>query len=120
MTAPDVFPGRTGVNGFATSEIPATTIAERIQRLVDLADGWITMPGSIGTVTEFMVAWNDGFVAPFRDALPKPHVAVGPDWRELISFLSDRFGADPSAVTCVDDVDRAAEEMAVRLQIPGM
>lgn len=120
VTAPAVFPRRPGANPHVTREIAAATISERIHRLVDLADATIAMPGSLGTVTEFLVAWNSGFVAPFRGDRPKPHVAVGPLWPRLVELLTAEFGADPGYVTCVDDVGAAVAAVRAGLHSAGL
>ncbi len=115
VTAPPVFPHRARANPHVAEEITADTISERIHRLVTIADATITMPGSLGTVTEFLVAWNTNFVAPLRGATPQLQVAVGPMWRRLVDHLATEFGADDSFVTCVDNVDAAARIVIDRL-----
>lgn len=108
VTAPAVFPNREGPNPHLTRELTASTISERIHRLVDLADAAIALPGSLGTVTEFIVAWNDRLVAPMSRSEPKPLVAVGSELARLVDLLTEGFAADPSYITCVDDVNSAA------------
>jgi len=112
VTAPAVFPDREGPNGHITTEIVAATISERIHRLVDLADAVVTLPGSIGTFTELVVAWNVATVAPLSGRVPPTHVAVGPVWREVLAYLAPRVDGDLSLVTCVDTVDEAAAIVA--------
>lgn len=108
ITAPTVFPDRHGPNPHLSRELTAVTISERIHRLVDLADAAVALPGSLGTITEFVVAWNDRFVAPLSRAIPKPLVAVGSDLAHLVDLLAHRFSADPSFITRVPDVAAAA------------
>ncbi len=115
VTAPAVFPERSGPNGHLSAEIVATTISERIHRLVDLADAVITLPGSIGTFTELVVAWNVASVAPLSGQPLLPHIAVGPLWREVLDFLAPRLEADVSLVTCVDTVEEAASAVFAAL-----
>lgn len=119
VTAPAVFPERSGPNGHLSAEIVATTITERIHRLVDLADAAITLPGSIGTFTELVVAWNVAALAPLGGGPPLPHVAVGPLWREIVDFLAPRLDVDASLVTCVDTVDEAAAAVLAALGRPA-
>ncbi len=117
VLAPSVFPGRSGPNGHLTSSVSASSIGERIQMLVNMADAAVTLPGSIGTLAEFLVAWNTAFVAGFSAARPIPLITVGQEWRMLADTLADRFGADTSYITFADTVEEAAE--AIRLAIPG-
>lgn len=109
VTAPGVFPGRSGVNRFVTDEQPADTLTERIHRLIYHADAVVALPGSIGTLTELMSAWNLAFVAPFSASVPKPVIAVGPLWADLVPYLAERLRTDGTLVSCVDTVDQAAD-----------
>lgn len=119
VTAPSVFPDRAGANGWVGTLQTAETISERIHRLVDMADAMVTMPGSLGTVTEFMVAWNDGFVSVRKGLSPKPHVAVGPQWPPLVKLLAERFGADRSPLMFAPDVEVAVEMLVGALGDAG-
>lgn len=119
VTAPEVFPDRSGVNSSVTAEEAAETIAGRIARVVDMADATITLPGSIGTLAEFIVSWNSCFVAPLRGDRPKPNIVVGPTWRRLVDQISDEIGADRSLVTCVNSMSEAAETLKTHFGMPG-
>lgn len=116
VTAPDVFPHRDSVNRFVKEHIRAASLTERIHELVDIADASVALPGSIGTFTELMVAWNLAFVARFSDSPPHPVIAVGGLWQDLITDLSERLGTDASLVVCVPDVEAAVAE--VRRRVP--
>lgn len=116
VTAPDVFPGRTGVNRYVTDERPAETLTERIHQLVHHSDAVVALPGSIGTLTELMSAWNLAFVAPFSGRSPKPIIAVGPLWAELVPLLAERLSTNGALVRCVDSVDAAARLMITLLR----
>ncbi len=115
VTAPTVFPGRTGANPFVAIERPAPSLTERIHDMVSTTAASIALPGSIGTFTELMVAWNVAFVARFNGGSPAPVVAVGEVWREMVDVTVARLATDGSLVDCVDDVDGAAEIVARRL-----
>lgn len=121
VTAPTVFPERQGPNGYLSEEVVAASITERIHLLVSMADAAITLPGSIGTLAEFMVAWNRAFVARFSGEQPLLHVAVGGQWPALVEYLGRVFAVDPSPVRCLPDVDQAAEVVISQLrEIPGL
>lgn len=119
VTAPEVFPDRSGVNSSVTIEETTVTIAGRIARVVDIADATITLPGSIGTLAEFIVSWNTCFVAPLKGDRPKPNIVVGPTWRRLVEQISDEIGADRSLVMCVNSTNEAAETLKAHFGIPG-
>lgn len=110
ITAPTVFPGRTGANPYVSEEVRANSLSERIHELVAVADGAIALHGSIGTLTELMMAWNIAFIARFSAAEPLPVVAVGQRWADVISHLSESLETDDDLVTCVET---AAEAVAI-------
>ena len=110
VTAPKVFPHRETANRFVKEHIRAASLTERIHELVDIADVSVALPGSIGTFTELVVAWNLAVVAQFSDTPPHPVIAVGPAWRRLVSQLSEEFETDIDLVTCVDTVPEAVAE----------
>lgn len=117
VTVPDVFPGRAGANDWVAEEQPAPTIPLRIARLLEISDAAIALPGSIGTLTELVVAWNIGFVARFTGAAPYPLVTVGPKWRDLIEHLGRLLNTDATIVHCAPDVEAAVSEVARRLGV---
>jgi len=108
VTAPDVFPGRARVNEYVTDEQPADTLTERIHQLIYHSDGVVALPGSIGTLTELMSAWNLAFVAPFSDRTPKPIIAVGSHWAGIVTYLTEQLETDGTLVTLANNVDDAA------------
>lgn len=116
VTAPPVFPGRHGVNSFVTSEVTTSTISERIHRLIDLSDASVALPGSLGTFAELVVAWNDGFVAPFRGVEPKPVIALGPGWRSIVAHAVELVGASADFINCVDEVPQVTELLSAHFE----
>lgn len=115
VTAPAVFPDRPGANDHVGEEIAADTLSHRIHRIVEMSDAAIALPGSLGTFTELMVAWNEAFVAPFSRSTSRPVIAVGPVWRELVELLAEKIGADASFVTCVATIDEACQAVREHL-----
>jgi len=116
VTAPTVFPDRTGANEYVDDEAQASSLIERIGLLVDGTDGAIALWGSLGTATELLVAWNAAFVAPFSNNVSKPVVAVGEPWQMLVPLLEATLAIDPGSITVVDTVDDAARHMATVLR----
>lgn len=108
VTVPHVFPERAGGNAYLTREIRATTLLDRIERMLDGTVATVALPGSIGTVTELLIAWNLAYVARFSGADPKPVVAVGEGWQRIVPRLADELSTDAELVSCVSTVDAAA------------
>jgi uncharacterized protein (TIGR00725 family) len=115
VTAPTVFPGRVGANEHVVEERQASSLVERIGRLVEEADGAIALWGSLGTATELLVAWNIAFVAPFSSGIRKPVVAVGEPWTTIVPYLEESLGTDTGIVTVTDNVAEAVQHMTMTL-----
>ncbi len=118
VTAAAVFPSRSGANRHVSQIIDARTLAHRIHRIVDGTDASIALPGSIGTLTELMVAWNSAHVARFSDRRPKPVIALGETWKTMVENLVEFLQTDASLVSWADS-PRAALEMLRRWQEDG-
>ncbi len=110
-TAPTVFPDRSTPNPHLTVEMPAPTLTQRIHALLADAVAAVALPGSIGTFTELMVAWNLNFVAPFGGRVPRPLVAVGPLWQEVVPYLTERLAAPPDLVRCLPTPEAAVDHI---------
>jgi uncharacterized protein (TIGR00725 family) len=108
VTAPSVFPARTGANRYVSEERPAAGVSDRIRELVEAADAVVALPGSIGTFAELIMAWNLAFVAPFSGQRPKPIVTMGAAWAELVPLLAERLETDGDLVQFVTTPEEAA------------
>ena len=115
VTAPTVFPGRSGANQWVQNELPAEDLIRRIALLTDLADGYIALPGSIGTLAELVVAWNLAFVAPLAGRPFGPIATVGETWNELVPLLNDRLQSDRSSITNCATVSEAVAHVSAQL-----
>lgn len=93
VTAPDLFPRRSGANPYVTEEVESPTLTERIGRLTSLANGAIVLPGSIGTAAELLIVWNTNHIARGKRGTRFPTVAVGDHWRELWELMTSGLGA---------------------------
>lgn len=106
-TAPELFPMRVGANEWVHVESPQPTLSLRIAQLVDESVATIALPGSIGTLTELMVAWNASHVEALGERRPCPVIAVGEKWARLVAFIADEVDGSADLVTHVADVDAA-------------
>lgn len=115
ITAPAVFPERSGTNPWIGEERAHASLTERIHDIITLTDATITVPGSIGTLTELLAAWNTAFVARFSGQHPKPVITVGHPWLTLVPHLTLSLATDGSLVTTTHDVDQAVATVLERL-----
>jgi uncharacterized protein (TIGR00730 family) len=68
------------VNPYVLEEIHTANFYERFGWLVDRADGYVAMPGGIGTLAEVSFAWQEVLLG----IVPKrPLILVGEEWRAL-------------------------------------
>jgi hypothetical protein len=111
VTAPAVFPDRSGANEWVQHELIADDLANRIALLNNLADGCIALPGSIGTLAELVVAWNLAFVAPFAGTRFGPIATVGPTWLELVPLLTERLASNSEGIAMCRTVDDAVRHV---------
>ncbi len=109
VTAPLLFPQRSGPNPYVTRERQVTTLTERLHELVDSTDAHVFLAASLGTMAELMLAWNLAHLAALRGEQPKPIIAVGASWSHLVPLLAEALQADDTLVSCVEDVAGALE-----------
>jgi predicted Rossmann-fold nucleotide-binding protein len=117
VTVPDLFPDRSGANGYVAEEVKTSSLAERIDHLTDLSAGSIVLPGSIGTLAELGVAWNLAFVARYSGSIPKPVVTVGESWSRIVADLIGVLETDPRLVMPVQTVEQAVAVIADRVPL---
>ena len=100
-----VFSGRTP-NPYLTRLQHTESLLERLQTLMG-TDGYIALEGSVGTLTEFFLAWNLSLV---ELATPRPLICLGPSWQALLKSLHGGGWYRPATVR--DSVFVAADPQA--------
>ena len=73
-------------NSWIAELVHFETLRDRLLHLVWESDGYVVMPGGFGTMLELLTALE--FVHA-RDLTPRPLVAYGPFWRELLDPMHD-------------------------------
>lgn len=73
------------LNHWVNEEVRYESLEERVLHLVKCNDGMIVLPGGVGTLSEFALAWN--FIQ-VHEMLPRPLVLLGGMWRELIAAFA--------------------------------
>lgn len=110
ILAPRVFSGRhsTG-NPFLTRVVMSRSINERIGKLVDAAEYIFVSGGTIGTLTELLVAWNEAAVRPMHGGVTKKLYLLKSFWQETVSRLMEAVGIYPEDCKLLTFVDSAEE-----------
>lgn len=117
VTAPSLFPGRSGANRYVTQLVEAESLLTRIGSMIARSDGIIALPGSIGTATELLIAWNTNYLATRNNGQPIPTAAVGEGWRLVARALMESAGAEEN-IHLVSSADDAVSWVLGRLQTP--
>ena len=114
VTAPTLFPRRAGANRHVTLEFRAHSLAERIGLLLQHSSALVALPGSLGTLTELLMAWNDAFLA--SPELLKPVFAVGPTWATVVPALGRWLDADIGLITLVAEPEQVVPSLEHHLR----
>lgn len=115
ITAPTLFPDRHSANQYVNELIEATSLSDRIGRMIDRAVATIALPGSIGTAAELVVAWNTNNIARRMGGSPIPTTAVGRGWAAVATTLSEEINAVSSEIHLADDIDSGLDWLIAQL-----
>lgn len=109
VTAPSLFPERSGPNAYVKELIEADGLLSRIGTMIERAGGVIALPGSIGTATELLVAWNHNYLTRRNGGKVLPTVAVGEGWRNMARAFLELGSAEAGDVQLVAKPDQAVD-----------
>lgn len=73
----ELFEKRGGANPWVLERVHTPDLFERLRTIVDRADGFVAVPGSIGTLTEVFLVWT---LLSVRGRAPAPLVLLGSHW----------------------------------------
>uniref|UniRef100_A0A7S3Z841 Cytokinin riboside 5'-monophosphate phosphoribohydrolase n=1 Tax=Lotharella globosa TaxID=91324 RepID=A0A7S3Z841_9EUKA len=91
VVVPTVFPSRKNGNEFLTQKIEAKCIEERVAKLVADAGAFVVLPGSLGTLTELIMAWNTAVLAPLSGKKPPPVIAFKEPWEDIMKSVATKL-----------------------------
>ena len=77
----ELFEARGPVNAWVRERVHTEDLFERLRYLVHHADGFVTLPGSIGTLTELYLTWT---LLAVRGRPSAPLVVLGDMWRDVL------------------------------------
>lgn len=77
----EIFERRGPVNRWVEERVHTPDLFERLRHIIGRADGFIAVPGSVGTLAEVFLTWN----LLMAGARPRvPLVLLGPPWRDWL------------------------------------
>ncbi len=94
-------------------QVHTTSLYERLQKLVELGDGYIILKGGTGTLVEFSLVWELMNKTIIKE---KPIITVTDFWSPVVSLLDEELsleGLEPCTkyVKMAKDVSEAANMM---------
>jgi uncharacterized protein (TIGR00730 family) len=93
------------LNRWVKQEIKYESLSERMQHLVRINHGMIVLPGGIGTLAEFALAWN---YLQVGEMSPRPLILFGEMWAKWFeSFVCQEYVLDQH-ITMVNFADSPA------------
>jgi len=105
IIAPDLFPTRSAANPWVAEAIEASSLAGRIDLMMEMSAATLALPGSIGTAAELIISWNINHIVR-RHGLPTyPSAAVGNEWKEVGRALIDLVGAGKDDIHWAESAD---------------
>jgi uncharacterized protein (TIGR00730 family) len=78
----ELFERRGPVNRWVKERVHTPNLYERLRHIVDRADGFVAVPGSIGTLTEVFLTWT---LISTGGRPPGPLVLLGSPWAEWLA-----------------------------------
>jgi len=99
-------------NPWIDRTIPTPTLVERLLKLIELGDAYVTLRGATGTLLELAAVWemmNKGII------LQKPLLTFQPYWSPLIEMITREFPPEQSGNTKLIREVKTAEECVLML-----
>lgn len=89
-TIPDLFLGRDGGNQYVNNEIKSNDLASRIGDLIHYSNLIIVLPGTIGTLTELLVVWNQEYIKECNEIETSHTIFLHEEfWRPILEEMSN-------------------------------
>ena len=98
-----------GANRYVTREIKCSNLFERINKLIELGDGYLILQGGTGTLLELAAVWefiNKGLLTS------KPVVCHSNLWKRIVSEMNKQMeleGRSPDLVKALDTPEEIVE-----------
>ncbi len=73
-------------NNTFSEEVRAHDFFSRMQHLIEDCDGWLVLPGGLGTLSELAMSWDLRAINILKD---RPLILYGDMWPDIVSTLQD-------------------------------
>lgn len=103
-------------NRYITKEIRCKNVFERIEKLMQLGDGFVILQGGTGTLLELAAVWeyvNKGLIDN------KPIVCHSSMWKTVVDVMDKQMISEnrkPGLVKCFDTIDEIVKYFLIELK----
>jgi len=115
VISPPVFQQRDVFGNKYLTEISiARSLPERLSRLALFSENFVVCPGTIGTVSELLLAWNMAALKPLSGAVSPRIFILRHPWEEAINQLHKTlkiYDSDMKLLTFVDSAEEVLEKV---------
>ena len=94
--------GRSKPNPWIDKEIKTDNLNERLDTLVNLADAYVLLPGSTGTLLELALVWE---LINKRFLPQRPIICLSGYWKPVIDTIVNAGETDGACIKFVDSLD---------------
>jgi len=116
MLIPGIFIDRSAQgNKFLTESVDCENLVHRLDHLTKGQTCFLILPGTVGTLTELCIVWNQGTLAIMNDRPPPAIIAWKSPWEEHIQHTAKLLNLPQNHVDFirfVDTPEEAAERVA--------
>ncbi len=115
IIVPELFPHR-GDHGnrYLTTAYRAGTLMERLTMLIDSANIYVVVPGSVGSLGEFVLVWNHISIDFMTTNTSKKHVICYRNpWEKVFNDISADLDLKAIDVQHIHFVDNEEEVLAI-------
>lgn len=97
-------------NEYVKQEVRTAALLERIDKLIELGDGFVVLPGGVGTLVELSAVWN---LAVLRALQDKPIVIVGRGWHSVLQTMLQELHTIDADLQFLQFADTAQDAVAL-------
>jgi uncharacterized protein (TIGR00725 family) len=114
VLVPSLFPDRiSSGNEFLRERVDAPTLLSRIDTMLCMApDFIIALPGTLGTLTELLCAWNNAALCSLRGARAPVIIAWRQPWESILTDTAVRLSFPAEQIKLIVFVDGCDEAIA--------
>jgi len=84
---------RFAANPWVDQEMRTATFMRRLEKLIEVGDGYLALKGGIGTLTEISVVWS---LLQTCSIAPRPFVLLSDPWEALLDFGREQLIIRPT------------------------